>query len=83
MTRTSIQDVLLDEVKEQRKDAQEIRDILTEAVTTLRDIKEQTTKTNGRVTKVEARLNFQRGGLFVAYIILVVIAVPLLIAWIK
>lgn len=83
MPRTSIQDVLLDEVKEQRKDSQEIRDILTEAVTTLRDIKEQTTKTNGRVNRLEEQVNFHRGGIVVAYIIIVLVAIPVLIAWIK
>ena len=75
MPRTSIQDILIDEVKELRKDAQTnlhnsqiTREMLVEIATTLRDVKEQTTRTNGRVTKAEARLNFQRGGIYVAYI---------------
>jgi predicted nuclease with TOPRIM domain len=43
----------------------------------------QTTKTNGRVNKLEERMNVHRGGLMVAYVIIVLIAVPLMIAWIK
>lgn len=74
MARTSIQDILIDEVKEIRKDAQTnlqnsqmTREMLVEIATTLKEVKVQTEKTNGRVTKVEERLNMHRGGIVVAW----------------
>jgi len=80
MARTSIQDILLKEIQQLREDSRTQNTLLTEVATTLRDVKEQTTKTNGRVTRAEDRLNFQRGGIYVAYVAIgIVIAILTLI----
>jgi hypothetical protein len=73
MAKTSIQDLLLEEVKELRKDAQESRTLLIEVATTLKDVKEQTLKTNGRTSRLEERVNIHRGGIYVAYLVITLI----------
>lgn len=90
MPKTSIQDLLLEEVRQLREDTKQIREeaqkhsnILTRVSTVMDAVEVQTTKTNGRVTRVEARLNIQKGGIFVAYVFIVLIAIPLFIAFLK
>ena len=57
MSRKSVQDILLEEVQQTRKDVSSQSKILTEAVTLLSEVREQTIKTNGRVTNLEAWRN--------------------------
>lgn len=83
MARKSVQDILLDEITQLREESQKQSTILTRVSTVLDSIETQTTKTNGRVNRLEEQVNFHRGGIVVAYIIIVLVAIPVLIAWIK
>ena len=83
MPRTSVQDILLQELREMKGELQSTKDLLARIDERTAFIGEQTQKTNGRVGKLEDRSNFQRGGLYVAYVAIAVIAIPLLVAWIS
>lgn len=83
MPRQSVQDILLEEIKQLREESLKQSTMLTRASTILDAIEQQTTKTNGRVNRLEERVNIHRGGIYVAYVIIAVIVLPLIIAWIK
>lgn len=83
MPRTSVQDLVLQEMREMREENRATKELLARIDERTESIKDQTQKTNGRVGKLEERANIQRGGLYVAYVAIVLVIVPLLVAWIK
>lgn len=83
MPRTSVQDILLQEMREMRDEVRSTKELLARIDERTENISEQTTRTNGRVNRLEERANIQRGGLYVAYVAIVLVAVPLFVAWLK
>lgn len=61
MPRTSVQDVLLEEIRSLREDSKNHTVLLAKVATTMEAVEVQTTKTNGRVNDHEKILNQQRG----------------------
>lgn len=63
-------DIILEELRILQAEMKSNNQILTRVSTTLDSVEVQTTKTNGRVSRLESRVDFHRGGLYVAYIII-------------
>ncbi len=67
MQKPSNQDILLEELRIIQSEMKSANITLGKVTTTLENVERQTIKTNGRVTKVEERLNMHRGGIIVAW----------------
>jgi hypothetical protein len=67
MPKPSNQDILLEELRIIQDEMKSANITLGKVTTTLENVEKQTIKTNGRVTKVEERLNMHRGGIVVAW----------------
>ena len=77
------QDIILEELRIIQEEMKANNILLAKLSTTVESIDVQTTKTNGRVNRLEERVNIHRGGIYVAYVIMAIIVLPLIIAWIK
>ena len=77
------QDIILEELRIIQSEMKSANTTLAKLSTTVESIDVQTTKTNGRVNRLEERVNIHRGGIYVAYVIMAIIVLPLIIAWIK
>lgn len=67
MPKPSNQDIILEELRIIQSEMKSANITLGKVTTTLENVERQTIKTNGRVTKVEERLNMHRGGIIVAW----------------
>lgn len=82
MARQTSEERLLQEIRIIQDDVKgliELRGEFKNVRATLERIETQTTRTNGRVDGHDAQLNQYKGALWILYIVVVLIAVPILI----